>query len=65
MTIITNKLFLSIGLGISFIGVYLMIKAQTRKDGIQEVPPDPVKYKLGFRLLVIGFLGQLFGIWGN
>ena len=26
---------------------------------------DPDKYKLGIRLLVIGFLGQLFGIWGN
>lgn len=65
MTITTTKLFLSIGLCISFIGVYLMIKAQTPQDGIQEVPPDPVKYKLGCRLLVIGFLGQLFGIWGN
>jgi len=65
MTIVTNKLFLSIGLCISFIGVYLMIKAQPHKDGIQEVPSDPVKYKLGFRLLVIGLFGQLFGIWGN
>ena len=42
-----------------------ILKAQTPKDGIQEVPRDPVKYKLGFRLLVIGLLGQLFGIWGN
>jgi hypothetical protein len=42
-----------------------MIKAQAPKDGIQEVPPDPVKYKLGFRLLVIGLFGQLFGIWAK
>ena len=62
---ILAKLILSVGLGLSFWGVFLMIKAQTPRKGIQESPPEQVKYSWGIRLLIIGCFLQLLGIWIN
>ena len=62
---VIGKLILSVGLIISFWGVYKMIKAQTPKEGTQYVPPEEPKYGSGLKLLISGCLLQLIGIWIN
>jgi hypothetical protein len=62
---IIPKIILSMGLGLSFWGVFKMIKAQTPNEGRQLVPPESSGYKCGRRLLILGFVLQVVGIWIN
>ena len=60
---IYGRITLSIGLALSLFGVYKMIKAQTPKKGVQEVPPGEPKYTTGIIIMVLGYLLQIIGIW--
>jgi hypothetical protein len=60
---IIGKILLSVGLGLSFLGLYLMIKASTSGELKHVHKPEAKTYGHGEKCTIGGYILQVLGVW--